>query len=238
MKVRHLHSWDVTPEEAIRIQKELRARVIERDLGADFGTVAGMDVSYDRGSPWIYAAIVVMRLPDLQVLDTAAVRAQARFPYIPGLLSFRESPAGLEAWERLVVRPDALICDGHGRAHPRRFGFACHFGLSVDLPTIGFAKSVLVGQYREPAWGRGSTSDLVDEGEVIGAALRTKEGVEPVFVSVGHRISLKTAIATILRCAAGYRIPEPIRQAHNLVNRLREKGVDPGPPARGTLRPY
>jgi len=228
MDYRRLHDWDVSPQEAIRIQQDLCARLIVRDEDPTaFRTIAAMDVSYNKRSPWLFAAIVIMRLPGFQLVETAGVRAQARFPYIPGLLSFRESPAGLQAWERLTTRPDCLICDGHGYAHPRRFGFACHFGLLVDLPTIGFAKSVLVGRFDPPGAARGSATDLVDAGEVIGAAVRTREGAEPVFVSVGHRISLARAAATVLACTSGYRIPEPARQAHALVNRLRESGAEP-----------
>ena len=227
MDYRRLHGWDVSPHEAIRIQQELRTRLIAQDDDqAAFRTVAAMDVSYDKRSPWLFATIVVMRFPGFQVVETTGVRAEARFPYIPGLLSFSESPAGLEAWESLRTRPDCLICDGHGYAHPRRFGFACHFGLLVDLPTIGFAKSILVGRFNPPGAVRGSLTDLVDAGEVIGAAIRTREGAEPVFVSVGHRISLARAVATILACTSGYRIPEPARRAHILVNRLRESGAE------------
>ncbi|MFI5338360.1 MAG: deoxyribonuclease V [Candidatus Methylomirabilales bacterium] len=228
MDYRRLHAWEVSPQEALRIQQDLRARLIARDEDqAAFRTIAAMDVSYDTRSPWLFAAIVVMRLPGFQVVETAGVRARAGFPYVPGLLSFRESPAGLEVWQKLRTRPDCLICDGHGYAHPRRFGFACHFGLLVDLPTIGFAKSVLIGRFDPPGVARGSRSDLVDAGEVIGAAVRTREGAEPVFVSVGHRISLTRAVATILACTSGYRIPEPARRAHALVNRLREAGAEP-----------
>jgi len=228
MEYRRLHGWEVTPQEAVRIQQDLRARLIARDDDpAEFRTIAAMDVSYDKRSPWLFAGIVVMRLPGFQVVETAGVRARATFPYVPGLLSFRESPAGLEAWEKLRNRPDCLICDGHGTAHPRRFGFACHFGLLVDLPTIGFAKSVLVGRFDPPGVARGSATDLTDAGEVIGSAIRTREGAEPVFVSVGHRISLGRAVATILASTAGYRIPEPARRAHALVNRLRESGAEP-----------
>lgn len=228
MDYRRLHDWNVSPYQAVRIQCNLRTRLIAcDDEQAPFRTIAAMDVSYDKRSPWLFAAIVVMGLPGFQVVETAGVRAQARFPYIPGLLSFRESPAGLEAWEKLRTRPDCLICDGHGYAHPRRFGFACHFGLLADLPTIGFAKSVLVGRFEPPGVTRGSVSDLVDAGEVIGAAVRTREGAEPVFVSIGHRISLARAVAAILACTSGYRIPEPARRAHVLVNRLREAGAEP-----------
>ena len=228
MDYRRPHRWDVTPQEAIRIQQDLCTKIVARDEErTDFRTVAGMDVSYDKRSPWLFAAIVVMGLPGFQIVETTEVRAKAEFPYVPGLLSFRESPGGLEAWQKLRSRPDCLICDGHGYAHPRRFGFACHFGLLVDLPTIGFAKSVLVGTFKAPGVKRGDTSDLVDAGEVIGAALRTREGAEPVFVSIGHRISLARAVATILACTSGYRIPEPIRMAHTLVNRLRASGDEP-----------
>lgn len=223
-----LHPWDVTPEEAVRIQQSLRARIISRDTEPpDFRTIAAMDVSYDRQSAWIFAAVVILGLPGFEPVERAAVRSRARFPYVPGLLSFRESPAGLEAWQRLRTRPDCLICDGHGYAHPRRFGLACHFGLLVGLPTIGFAKSVLVGSFREPGRERGATADLVHGREVIGAVLRTRDDVAPVFVSVGHRISLTTAVAAVLACSPRYRIPEPIRQVHSLVNRLRQAGTKP-----------
>jgi len=181
-----------------------------------------MDVSYDRHSPWIFAAMVVLRLPTFEVADQAVVRTRATFPYVPGLLSFRESPAGLAAWERVRTRPDCLLCDGHGYAHPRRFGFACHFGLLVDLPTIGCAKSILVGEYQRLGTKRGCVSDLVHDGDVVGVAVRTREATSPVFVSVGHRISLSRAVETVLACSPRYRIPEPIRQAHALVNHLRQ----------------
>lgn len=208
--------------EAIRLQEQLRRRVVMRDeFPRAFRTVAGMDVSYDRRSPWIFAAVVILRMPTLDLVDQAAVRTSAAFPYVPGLLSFRESPAGLAAWARLRTRPDCLLCDGHGYAHPRRFGFACHFGLLVGLPTIGCAKRVLVGEYREPGAKRGSLADLVHDGEVVGAATRTRDGARPVFVSAGHRVSLRQAIETVLACSPRCRIPEPIRRAHLLVNHLR-----------------
>ena len=223
MRYRRLHAWDVTPREAIRLQDALRGRVVTQDeFPRAFRTVGGMDVSYDRHSPWLFAAVVVLSLPSLDVAEQVAVRTRAAFPYVPGLLSFRESPAGLAVWERLRKRPDCLLCDGHGYAHPRRFGLACHFGLLTGLPTVGCAKSVLVGEYREPGAGRGSFSSLMDNGEVVGAAVRTREGASPVFVSAGHRISLRRAIETVLACAPRYRIPEPIRRAHTLVNRLRQ----------------
>jgi deoxyribonuclease V len=224
MTCRRLHSWDVTPEEAIRLQRELAPHVVCRDTRLRMPQViAGMDVSYDKGSPWIYAAIVVLRLPDLVEVETAGVRTRAGFPYVPGLLSFREGPAGLLAWARLTTRPDCLICDGHGLAHPRRLGLASHFGLWVYLPTIGCAKSLLVGTHAPLGATRGSTAELVHDGTVVGAAVRTRDGVSPVFVSVGHRTSLAAAVRTVLLCAPRYRVPEPIRRAHALVNRLRRE---------------
>jgi deoxyribonuclease V len=221
MTRRPLHPWDVTPAEAVRIQERLRGRIRLRDDRRRFRTVGGLDVSYDRYSPWLFAAAAVLRLPDLAVVETAAVRVRATFPYVPGLLSFREAPAGLAAFARLSARPDCLLCDGHGTAHPRRFGLACHVGLLLGLPTIGCAKSLLVGACEAPAAVRGSRAPLVHDGEVVGAALRTREGVRPVLVSAGHRITLERAVATVLACAPRVRIPEPIRQAHALVNRLR-----------------
>jgi deoxyribonuclease V len=223
VNARCLHTWDITPAEAVRLQNELRSLVLSRDESLrEFRTVAAMDVSYDRHSPWIFAAVVVLRLPTFEVADQAVVRTRATFPYVPGLLSFRESPAGLAAWERLRTRPDCVLCDGHGYAHPRRFGFACHFGLLVDLPTIGCAKSVLVGEYQRLGTKRGCVSDLVHDGDVVGVAVRTRAATSPVFVSVGHRISLPRAVETVLVCSPRYRIPEPIRRAHVLVNRLRQ----------------
>lgn len=221
MKIRHLHRWDVPPAEAARIQQSLRRRL---DLGGYRGsieTVAGMDVSYDKRSSVVVAGVIVMRLSDRQVVETATAVSRATFPYVPGLLSFRESPAVLRALQRLRRRPDCLLCDGHGIAHPRRFGLACHIGLLLNLPSIGCAKSLLVGEYREPAQKRGSSKILYDKGEQVGIILRTRDGVEPVYVSPGYRMGLKQAREIVLRAHGGYRVPEPTRQAHLLVNALR-----------------
>lgn len=218
-----LHRWDVSQEEAIAIQNRLRSQL---DLHSEPGrieTVAGIDVSYDKGSDWLFAAIVVLHLPDLQVLGTASATATVPFPYIPGLLSFRECPAVLQAWEQLRVKPDCLMCDGQGIAHPRRFGIASHLGLWLDLPSIGCAKSLLVGTYQEPGEKRGSMAPLIHRKEQVGVIFRTKDGIAPVFVSQGHKINLNKAIELVLACCTKYRLPEPTRQAHLLVNEIRRK---------------
>lgn len=219
-----LHQWDVSAEEAMDIQRRLRSRLDLQSEPESIGTVAGIDVSYDKGSDRLFAAVVVMKLPALQVLGTATATARATFPYIPGLLSFRESPAVIQAWGKLAMKPDCLICDGQGLAHPRRFGIACHLGLLLDTPSIGCAKSLLVGEYRTPGQKRGSAEFLYHRGELVGATLRTKDGVRPVFVSQGHQISLEKAIKVVLACCMKYRLPEPTRRADLLVNKLRRSG--------------
>lgn len=219
-----LHAWDVTVPEARALQERLRQRVVEADAIGDVRRVAGVDVSYERGSPHLWAAVVVLDATTLERIETAGVRAPSRFPYVPGYLSFRELPAALEAFDRLRTRPDLVVCDAHGRAHPRRFGLACHLGIWLDLPTIGCAKSVLVGDYREPGARRGCHARLRLAGETIGEAVRTRTGVRPVFVSVGHRVSLSTSRRWVLRLARRYRLPETTRAAHAEVNRLRRAG--------------
>jgi deoxyribonuclease V len=178
-------------------------------------------VSYDKGSDWLFAAIVVLRLANLQVIGSASAVAQVPFPYIPGLLSFRECPAVLQAWDKLMVRPDCIMCDGQGIAHPRRLGIASHLGLWLDIPSIGCAKSLLVGTYREPGPTRGSIEPLIHRKEHVGAILRTKNNVSPVFVSQGHKITLQKAVELVLASCTKYRLPEPTRQAHLLVNEVR-----------------
>lgn len=217
----NLHPWNVSPTEAVRIQQDLRTKIRERRLEKPVQYVAGADISFDKGSNVIYAGVVVLKFPELTEVDRGLTVSRATFPYIPGLLSFRESPAVLEAWEYLHVQPDVLLIDGHGYAHPRRFGIACHLGLLLDIPAIGCAKTVLVGKYEEPDSARGSFRPLVDRDEVVGAALRTSDGVTPVYVTVGHLVDLDSAIKVVLGCCRGYRIPEPTRQAHLLVNALR-----------------
>jgi deoxyribonuclease V len=209
--------------EARAVQERLRARVIQEDRFGPLRLVAGADVSYDRGSPELFAAVVVLALPSLEPVEVASVRARARFPYVPGYLSFRELPPLLDAFAKLGQRPDLVVCDGQGRAHPRRFGLACHLGLLLGLPSIGCAKTRLVGEHREPGPRRGAHARLLDAGECIGEVVRTREGVRPVYVSVGHRVSLPTARRLVLQLTRGARLPEPTRAAHAEVNRLRRE---------------
>ncbi len=220
MHVRALHSWDVSPQEAIAIQRRLRSRLRLNGDGP-FATVAGIDVSYDDASKLMFAGVVVMSGDGRQVLETATAALRARFPYIPGLLSFREMPAVIKAWTKLKTLPECVICDGHGFAHPRRFGLACHLGLLLGRPSIGCAKSLLVGTHHQPGKRRGSVEALLDGGEQIGAVVRTRHGVAPVYVSQGDRISLDAAVQTVLDACAGYRLPEPTRRAHLLVSEMR-----------------
>lgn len=222
MKLKKLHPWDVTPEEAVKIQKAL-ARLVVKDGKPDrLRYIAGIDVSMNRFDRFGYAAVVVFSYPELEVVEVASSKREIPFPYIPGLLSFRETPIIAEALEKLKTEPDVIFLDGQGIAHPRRFGIASHIGVLLDKPTIGVAKTRLVGEYEEPPSEKGAWSPLKDKGEVIGAVLRTKNRVKPVFVSTGHRISLEEAVKLTLSVARGYRIPEPTRIAHITVNRIRQ----------------
>lgn len=212
------HSWDVTPAEAIAIQGRLRSDVIREDALGAVHLVAGVDVGFEAGGTVTRAAVAVLRFPDLRLHESAVVRRSTTFPYIPGLLSFREVPAILDAMAKLSSRPDLLICDGQGLAHPRRFGLACHLGLLCDVPAIGVAKTRLIGAHDAVAPEKGSRQPLFDKGEVIGAVLRTRDQVRPVYVSLGHRISLETAVSYVLRCTTRYRLPETTRLAHKLAS--------------------
>ena len=231
-----LHEWDLAPREAVELQKRLRGSVRLGPLGRRVETVAGADISFNKFDPTIYAGIVVLRLPSLEVVEEVGVVSESRFPYVPGLLSFRETPSVLEAWAKLKTEPDALMLDGQGFAHPRRFGIACHVGLLIDRPTLGCAKSVLVGKFDDPPPERGAWTPMIDKGETVGAALRTKSKVQPVYVSAGHLIDLEGAIDLTLACDGGYRQPEPTRRAHLLVNALRRgerTGVTQGSEPKG-----
>lgn len=233
-----LHSWDVTPSEAIKIQNELRNFVKVENLKTKINYIAGADVSFDKGSNVVYAGIVVLKFPELEEIEHSLIITEINFPYIPGLLSFRESPALIKAWEKIEVIPDVILIDGQGIAHPRRFGIAAHFGVLIDRPTIGCAKSLLIGRYEEPGEKAGNYSYLYDSGEIIGVALRTRDNVQPIFVSIGHKITLEESIKITLQTTKGFRIPEPTRHAHNLVNALRRGEIKPGTmrkPEQGSL---
>lgn len=210
--------WNVPPREAVEVQKHLRDRVrLEDDFGP-VNAVAGVDISIGRGWKEGKCGIVVLSFPELDVIETRTHAAPVTFPYIPGLLAFREIPLFLETYRLLEVRPALIFFDGQGYAHPRRFGLACHGGVLVDVAAIGCAKSRLTGTYLEPGIEAGSTSDLTADGELIGHVVRTKTGVKPIFVSPGHRVSFETATELTLACTRGHRIPEPTRLAHELVS--------------------
>lgn len=215
---RQLHPWDVSPREARDIQDRLRSLVISQEAHDPIETVAGIDVGFEDGGRITRAAVAVLGLSDLTPLDEAVVRRPTSFPYVPGLLSFREIPAVLDALERLRLDPDLLVCDGQGYAHPRRFGLACHLGVLCDLPSIGAAKSRLIGEHAALDSTRGAVADLMHQGEVIGAVVRTRTGVQPLYVSVGHRVSLPEAVRLVLACAPRYRLPETTRRAHRLAS--------------------
>jgi deoxyribonuclease V len=210
--------WDLSPAEARAVQARLSAQAEIRDrLGAP-ALVAGIDVGFEDHGRITRAAVAVLRWDDLQLVESALARRPTRFPYVPGLLSFREIPAALDALAALACTPDLLLCDGQGLAHPRRFGLACHLGWLVDVPTIGVAKSRLVGEYTPPPPEGGAWSPLCDRGEVVGAAVRTRRGVKPLFVSPGHRVDVGSAVRLTLACTDRYRLPEPSRAAHRLAS--------------------
>jgi len=210
------HRWDLSPREAIALQRELVSRVIQKDVLPRITTVAGIDVGVKGGVA--RAAVVVMRFPELEIIEHVRAELPLAFPYVPGLLSFREAPAILEALAKLEHDPDVLIFDGQGYAHPRRMGIATHIGILLDHPTVGCAKSRLCGTFEEPGIERGSYSWLWDGKEIIGAVVRTRTRVKPVFVSVGHKMRLESAIDLVLQCGRGYRLPEPTRWAHRLAS--------------------
>src|ERR671912_2491529 len=221
MRVNRLHGFDLTPGEARRLQGELASRVVAGpalDLdGVRY--VGGADVSTagDRA----YATVVVLEFPTLTLVEVQGFEAPLQFPYVPGLLSFRELPPVVGALEKVETAVDALILDAQGLAHPRRMGLASHLGIFIDVPTVGCAKSRLVGSYEEPGREKGSATDLVHRGETVGRVVRTREGVSPVYVSVGSGIDLDSSVELVLACCTKYRLPEPTRQAHNAANRLR-----------------
>ena len=219
MKKTITHRWDLTPSEAEALQIELSQQVITHNCLGEIKTVAGVDVAYDKHSDKLVAAVVVLDAASFAVLDSAAATDIERFPYIPGLFSFRELPPIALALQQLKVRPDLIVCDGQGIAHPRRFGLACHLGVLFDVPTIGCGKTRLIGDAETPERQRGTSVPLVDHEEVVGSVLRTQDDIKPVFVSIGYRISLPTACEWILRLAPKYRLPETTRMADQLVKK-------------------
>jgi deoxyribonuclease V len=210
----------ITYREAIAIQERLRARLVLEAPDTPVRTVGGADVAFI-GETLAVAGVIVFAWPDLDVVDISVATREVDFPYVPGLLSFREVPVITAAFRKLSVRPDVLFCDGQGTAHPRRFGFACHVGVTLAVPTIGVAKSRLIGEAREPGACRGASTALMDRGELIGRVLRTRDGVKPLYISPGHLMDMPTAVRMVLAAGRGFRLPEPTRQADQLVARAK-----------------
>lgn len=219
MKISQRHAWQLTVDEAIAIQEQLRTEVITEDkFKQPVKYVAGVDMGFEEDGTISRAAVAILSFPDLQVIETSLARRPTTFPYIPGFLSFREIPALLDALEKITTIPDIILCDGQGIAHPRRLGIACHLGVIIDIPTIGVAKSLLVGKHEVVPDTKGSWQPLIHKGETIGAVLRSRTGVKPLYVSSGHRVSLPTAIDYVLRCTPKYRLPETTRIADKLAS--------------------
>lgn len=223
------HSWDLTPKAAIQLQRQLAHKVSEVPLEKEVRRVVGIDCSYIKSRDLIVTAVVVLDAKNMRLLETARKVSGCTFPYVPGLLSFREAPAVIETIEELVSAPDLLLCDGQGLAHPRGMGLATHIGLWLNLPTIGVAKSRLCGEFRMPGARRGCNTRLLLGNKVIGRVVRTRTGVKPLFVSVGHRITLQESLRWTLKCTRGYRLPEPTRLAHHEVTKLRKAVIGRAP---------
>jgi deoxyribonuclease V len=216
----------LTPAHAVALQDELRKQIQIKPLDKEIRVIAGADISFNKYSDTVYAGIVLFSYPEMRVIGNATAICTTTFPYIPGLLAFREVPALLEAWKKLTIQPDLLVLDGQGIAHERRMGIATHFGLLTDVPTIGSAKSRLTGRYEEPANTILAESPMYDKGELIGIALRSKKNCKPIYISPGHNINMQQSVDVIKNCIRGYRIPEPTRQAHLLVNKIRIEDGD------------
>ena len=216
-----LHPWKVSPAEAIQIQEKLRKKLRLRPPRTRLKTVAAADVAYGPGDDMTYAAFLLYTYPDLTLLESASAKGRTSFPYIPGLLTFREAPVLLKAYSKLKARPDLILIDGQGIAHPRFMGIAAHIGLILNLPTIGCAKSRLIGRHEELALDRGKAVPLFVGERTAGMVLRTREGVNPVYISPGHKMDMETSVKIVLSLCRGYRIPEPLRQAHIFVSKLR-----------------
>ncbi len=211
------HAWQISEVEALQLQQELAAKVVSTDQFDDIKLVAGVDVAYAKEGDKLVAAVVILDANSLDVVETVTAEDKAQFPYIPGLFSFRELPPLIKAFAKLQNRPDLVVCDGQGYAHPRRFGLACHLGVIFDVPTIGCGKTRLLGEHQEPDITRGAVAPLIDNNEVIGNVLRTQTDINPIYVSIGHRISLSTACEWVLKLAPKYRLPQTTRMADQAV---------------------
>jgi deoxyribonuclease V len=211
----------LTPSEAIEIQQSLRNKIVIQHLNKEIKLIGGADISFNIYSEIVYAGIIILSYPDLKEITSATVVAKTTFPYIPGLLAFREVPALVEAWNKLSIKPDVLMLDGHGIAHPRRLGIATHFGILQNVPTIGCGKSRLTGTFQEPDMAVFSQSELYHKQEKIGYVLRSKKNCNPLFVSPGQLVSFEQSLELVKGCLKGYRLPETTRKAHLLVNKVR-----------------
>ncbi len=221
MKPTSKHQWDLSEAGAKELQENLSPKIIKIDQLPTVKFIAGTDVSYKKDTDKIIAAIVILNAENLELVESVTVEDTVSFPYIPGLFSFREIPPLIKAFEKLKTSPDLVVCDGQGYAHPRRFGLACHLGLLMDIPSIGCAKNMMIGKYKEPDITRGSFCEIIDNEETIGRILRTQNNVKPIYISIGHKISLKTATEWILKLSPEYRLPETTRLADQL-----SKGIE------------
>lgn len=220
---------NITVSEATQLQKELRNQIVlQKESGFNLQTIAGADISFNKYETTVYAGIIVLSFPDLSPIAQSLVKTEVTFPYVPGYLAFREVPALLAAWNQLPQKPDVLVADGHGIAHPRRMGIASHFGVLTNQTTIGCAKKILFGKYGQPTDMKGAYSLIYSKEEVLGAAVRTREKAKPVFVSPGHKLSVNDSIDIVLQCIGKYRIPEPTRRAHEIVNAFRKGALSEG----------
>lgn len=217
------HPWQLSYQEAVALQQDLAARVITHDIFDTINYIAGADVAYDKKSNQHIAAVVVLGAQTLHIVETASAVVPTHMPYIPGLLSFREIPAIIKALEKLTIKPDLIICDGNGIAHPRRLGIASHLGVICDIPTIGCAKSRLIGTCMMPDHIRGAQTSLIHNAEIIGSVVRTHPKFNPLYVSAGHRVSLETACAWVLKATTRYRVPETTRLADTLADTMKKQ---------------
>jgi len=221
VKIHQIHAWDVSPQQAILIQNQLRQKITLKNACGKPALIAGADAAFSKDEKMIYAAVVVFSFPEMELVEEKWSRLAAAFPYVPGLLAFREGPPLIEAFKKIENAPDIILFDGQGIAHPRRMGIATHLGILLDKPTVGCAKTILSGKCAEPPNKVGAFSFLEENGEIVGAAVRTRKNVKPVFVSPGFKVDLKTSIEIVLQSSRGYRLPLPARKAHALASRLR-----------------